>query len=175
MSIDLNRGCTIRPLPSGKRVIMYKDQPGVYFDGTGEEVDVEEAAEAGFDVKRLDFDRRHQAAQREATARLTRDYEMKLQEIQRLMRHSLEGHTLDIEKGSDKLYRAFDENGDQVSISAYQRKSDLMDLFDQAEVRLGHDADEEGSSEPSKDAGSSEPSNGESSQGDQDDAVQGKG
>ena len=51
--IDLNRGVVIRTNPVGIRVHMYKDEPGVYRDAYGNEVNEKIAASVGFDVKPL--------------------------------------------------------------------------------------------------------------------------
>ena len=48
--IDRDRGALIRKHPSGYRVVMYVDTPGVYFDEDGNKVDRALAEEAGFEV-----------------------------------------------------------------------------------------------------------------------------
>ena len=48
--IDRDRGALIRKHPSGFRVVMYVDTPGVYFDEDGNKVDRVLAEEAGFEV-----------------------------------------------------------------------------------------------------------------------------
>lgn len=50
---DLNRGVTKRLHPNGIQVLMYKDDPGTYFDNNGHEVKEEIAEQAGFDVMKL--------------------------------------------------------------------------------------------------------------------------
>lgn len=54
MKIDLNRGVTIRRHAStGVQVFMYKDDPGVFLNAHGTEVDPALAASAGFDIDTL--------------------------------------------------------------------------------------------------------------------------
>ena len=54
MAIDYDRGCHIRIHgPTGMRVFMYVDEPGVFRSVHGSEVDPQLAAEAGFDTERL--------------------------------------------------------------------------------------------------------------------------
>lgn len=48
--IDLDRGVTKRIHPHGFGVCMYKDDPGVYYDTSGNKVADEVAKEAGFPV-----------------------------------------------------------------------------------------------------------------------------
>lgn len=53
MSIDLDRGVTIRIETSGVRVYMYKDTPGIYYNHGGHVISEKIAAAAGFPVDEL--------------------------------------------------------------------------------------------------------------------------
>ena len=155
MAVDLDRGVTIKLLPEGKRVCMYKDTPGVYFDGTGEEVSEDEAQLAGFDTKKLDMERQKNHAFAAARAEIEREFALKEQELMRLMTHVLEGHELQIKKDG-KVYRVLDEAGTVVSTRDYERKSDIQEILDQAGGSLGalvSDAEAESPDETEADDG----------------------
>ena len=54
MKIDYDRGVTIRIDPkTGTKIYMYKDEPGVFLNGHGHEVEDSLAARCGFDTKSL--------------------------------------------------------------------------------------------------------------------------
>jgi hypothetical protein len=57
--IQRNRGCQIRKA-AGLKIVMYYDTPGVYYDGIGNVVSDELAAQAGYDVEKLAIERKKQ-------------------------------------------------------------------------------------------------------------------
>jgi hypothetical protein len=67
--IDIDRGIVIRML-GAKRIMMYKDMPGLFLDARGGEVDGEIAQQAGFDVAALRREAKVKAEIHEATARI---------------------------------------------------------------------------------------------------------
>lgn len=74
--IDLNRGVTIKTDPStGARVIMYKDQPGVFLNAHGAEVADTLAARCGFPVKDLLRERRKREAIKQSATEIEAEYE----------------------------------------------------------------------------------------------------
>lgn len=77
MTIDLNRGVTIKTDPStGARVIMHKDQPGVFLNAHGAVVADSLASRCGFPVKDLLRERR----KREALARSAKEIEAEFED-----------------------------------------------------------------------------------------------
>ena len=75
-AIDLNRGVTIKTDPStGARVVMYKDQPGVFLNAHGAPVADTLAARCGFPVKDLVRERRKREAMTRATAEIEEQFE----------------------------------------------------------------------------------------------------
>ncbi len=74
--IDLNRGVTIKTDPStGARVVMYKDQPGVFLNAHGAEVADTLAARCGFPVKDLLRERRKREALAQSASEIEAEYE----------------------------------------------------------------------------------------------------
>lgn len=74
--IDLNRGVTIKTDPStGARVVMYKDQPGVFLNAHGTEVADTLASRCGFPVKDLLRERRKREAMARSAAEIEDEYE----------------------------------------------------------------------------------------------------
>ena len=79
MTIDLNRGCTIKTDPgTGARVIMYKDQPGVFLNAHGAVVADTLAARCGFPVKDLLRERRKREALAQSAEEIEAEFEEKM-------------------------------------------------------------------------------------------------
>ncbi len=74
--IDLDRGVTIKTDPiTGARVVMYKDQPGVFLNAHGTEVAETLAARCGFPVKDLMRERRKREAIKQSATEIEAEYE----------------------------------------------------------------------------------------------------
>lgn len=73
MSIDLNRGVIAKTGLDGLRVYMYKDEPGIFRDVHGDEVALDAARTAGFDVKALSDERTKRERLDEARERIERE------------------------------------------------------------------------------------------------------
>lgn len=73
-AIDLNRGVRIRVhKPTGMRIYMYKDDPGVYYNAHGKTVPIVLAAECGFPVDELSKLKKRKLAMKEAADAIDRE------------------------------------------------------------------------------------------------------
>lgn len=73
-AIDYDKGVLKRKHPAGLDVYMYVNEPGVFRNGHGNEVDKELAREAGYEVDRLVKERRRRARVAEATKMIDEEF-----------------------------------------------------------------------------------------------------
>lgn len=113
MGIDRNRGCTIRFHPSGFRVVMYKDAPGVYFNERGEPANERLAAQAGFDVPVLRKAKLKQERMAQYKAKVEEEFATEQDEVENLLSAPEEGLAVKhIGKGK---YAIVDADGERLT------------------------------------------------------------
>lgn len=89
--INRDRGCTIRLHPAGFRVVMYKDDPGVYLSERAEPLSDKVAEAAGFDIAGLDRERRKRARLAEYKAQVEAEFATQEEDLERVMSVPTEG------------------------------------------------------------------------------------
>lgn len=87
--VDLNRGVTKRKHPAGVQILMYKDVPGEYFDINDEPVSESMARAAGYDVDRLETERK----KREKIEAARRDIEEEFEAQSKVMEQLLDSRS----------------------------------------------------------------------------------
>lgn len=114
MSIDRNRGCTIRIHPQGFRVVMYKDAPGEFFSEGGEPFPAEVASAAGFDTEGLGRERLKQQRLAEMKEQIEREYASREEDMARVL--SEESPTgLEVKHIGAGKYAVFNKNGERLT------------------------------------------------------------
>lgn len=84
--IDLDRGVSMRTHPKRFRVCMYKTEPGVFYDANGVEIDPSLAQEAGFDVAKLQKERKKIQAMEKARKKVEQEFAERTDEMDAVMK-----------------------------------------------------------------------------------------
>lgn len=142
MAIDLNRGVSMRSHPSGFRVAMYKEEPGVFYDMNGEPVSDELAAKAGFDVETLRLERQKQEKLAEARKRIEEEYKTAEQDVERALDQQVENY--EVRHVGSGRYAVFDQNGNRLTEKPMS-KSEAEDFVESVKVDVSAGESDAGS------------------------------
>lgn len=135
MSFDRDKGMTIRFHPSGARVGMYKDTPGVYYDGKGERVNKDMAREAGFDVERLARERRKQKKIQKAKERIEAEEEQALRQAEEEAEREADDEDYEVYHAGGGKYAVRDAEGNRLCDPTTKEEAEAakQGLIDQQE------------------------------------------
>lgn len=112
MGMNLDRGVTTRFHPSGMKVAVYDDTPGIYYTEAGEPLDPKFAREAGFDVDRDTLKRLKQ----ERLAKFKAELEAELRtEEENLARIASNKGGYDVRHVGGGQYVVLDKDGKRMS------------------------------------------------------------
>lgn len=112
-NINRSRGCTIKMHSSGFRVVMYKDDPGVYYDERGEEIADTFAKQAGFDVEDLGRQRRKKQRLAHYQAQVEEEFATDQEDTERLLSTNAAG--LEVKHVGGGKYAILDGEGDRLT------------------------------------------------------------
>lgn len=110
--IDRNRGCMIKHHRSGMRIVMYYDEPGVYYDERGGEVTAELAKTVGFDVDRHLVDSRKQSIRRRLEEMLEQVEDRGAELVEQI---ASGGGDIQVRKTPNGGYHVYDSEGERLS------------------------------------------------------------
>lgn len=111
-NIDRNRGCMIRHHRSGVRVVMYMDQPGVYYDENGHEVDEGLAKAVGYDVEA----NRNEGRKQQVRRRFEKLLDQQFSESADLVDRIADGDTnIKVTKTANGRFHIYNSDGDKLS------------------------------------------------------------